>query len=153
MAGALHTQCVLDCLCAQHGQPISQSIQQHDSLCQHNSQTVEFQGGASFVLCKEYFEQQHPFWTCQLSCLQQWVHCTGLPIVTASPQSLCSCVLLVPCSMVTPGDAALGGVERFVLDIRKYFSSERAVRHWHRLPREVGESLSLEVLKKQRCGT
>ena len=57
---------------------------------------------------------------------------------------------------VVPRDRTRGNVyklehRKFCLNIRKYFFTMQVTKLWHRLPREVVESLSLEIFESHLC--
>jgi len=56
------------------------------------------------------------------------------------------------CSDGTRGNGSKLKEGRFRLDIRKKFFTMRVVKHWPRLPREIVDAPSLEMLKARLDG-
>jgi len=56
------------------------------------------------------------------------------------------------CCDRTRGDGFKLTEGRFRLDLRKKILTVRVVKHWHRLPREVGDAPSLETFKARLDG-
>lgn len=47
----------------------------------------------------------------------------------------------------TRGSGGTRKLRMFPLEIRKHFFAVKSTNHWHRLPREIVVSLSLEIFK------
>jgi len=79
-------------------------------------------------------------------------HCGGKKTIPSTRTSHSTSTPTGPWYNRTRGDGFKLKEGRFRLDIRKKFSTVRAVKSWHRLPREVGDAASLETFKARLDG-
>lgn len=97
--------------------------------------------GASALLCRVKRTGASPHFSLDFVCSSEGFPCIFLPCLSKA-------LWLAACSSSFCSPSSARGFPGFCLDISKMFFTERVAQPWHRLPRTIVESPSLEGFNK-----